>query len=89
MMDGIAKAEAIITMNISLQNNNRKELLFLLFQLKSTSRDGLLLLTSSQCDLTTGGAGVFPNKISSSSLKHGGQNCKRTFLMKEKRESIV
>ena len=73
-----------------------------LFQLKSGSRDGLLLLSSvADCDLESeagggggGGAGegcgggLFPNKISTSTLKRGAA-CKRTFLLKEKRESIV
>ena len=71
-----------------------------MFQLKSGSRDGLLLLSSvTDCDLESeagggGGAGegcgggLFPNKISTSTLKRGAA-CKRTFLLKEKRESIV
>ena len=65
--------------------------------MKSGIRDGLLLLTTSECDMdevsgegSVGeGAGVlFPNKISTSTLKRGA-SCKRTFLLKEKRESIV
>ena len=65
--------------------------------MKSGSRDGLLLLTTSECDMdeVSGGGSVgegagvlFPNKISTSTLKRGA-SCKRTFLLKEKRESIV
>ena len=41
------------------------------------------------CSLGEGCAGgLFPNKISTSTLKRGAA-CKRTFLLKEKRESIV
>jgi len=54
---------------------------------KSSSRDGLLLLSSSDCDMEDP-INVFPNKISSSTLKRGSSS-KRTFLLKEKRESIV
>ena len=32
---------------------------------------------------------VFPHKISTSTLKRGSAGAKRTFLLKEKRESIV
>ena len=57
------------------------------FQKKSSSRDGLLLLSSSDCDMEDP-INVFPNKISTSTLKRGSSS-KRTFLLKEKRESIV
>jgi len=60
-----------------------------ILSLKSGSRDGLLLLTSSDCEVDDGsGQGMFPSKISTSTLKRGS-SCKRTFLLKEKRESIV
>ena len=79
------------------------------FQMKSSSRDGLLA-HSSGCDMNDddggsiiehhpGGGGiglhmddpvnVFPHKISTSTLKRGNAGSKRTFLLKEKRESIV
>ena len=75
----------------------------LMFQMKSSSRDGLLA-HSTGCDMNDddGGSGmgeqglhmddpvnVFPHKISTSTLKRGSAGSKRTFLLKEKRESIV
>ena len=55
-------------------------------QAKNSSQDGLLL-HSEDCDMEDP-SNVFPNKISSSTLKRGSSS-KRTFLLKEKRESIV
>jgi len=57
-----------------------------ILSLASGSRDGLLLLTSSEA--RDADSPLFPNKISTSTLKRGN-SCKRTFLLKEKRESIV
>ena len=74
-----------------------------MFQMKSSSRDGLLA-HSTGCDMNDddgeSGMGeqglhmndpvnVFPHKISTSTLKRGSAGSKRTFLLKEKRESIV
>jgi len=67
--------------------NQKKSTATSLLSIKSNSRDGLLLLNSSETDLEEVG-GLFPNKISTSTLKRGS-SCKRTYLLKEKRESIV
>ena len=57
-----------------------------LLQIKAGSREGLLQ-HSSDCDMEDP-INVFPNKISTSTLKRGAST-QRTFLLKEKRESIV
>lgn len=57
-----------------------------LLSIKSSSREGLLQ-HSSDCDMEDP-INVFPNKISTSTLKRG-TSTQRTFLLKEKRESIV
>ena len=70
--------------------------------MKSSSRDGLLA-HSTGCDMNLDDdegstmdvhhmedpVNVFPHKISTSTLKSGSSRSKRTFLLKEKRESIV
>ena len=69
--------------------------------MKSSSRDGLLA-HSTGCDMNLDEdegstlehhmddpVNVFPHKISTSTLKRGSAGAKRTFLLKEKRESIV
>jgi len=58
-----------------------------LISIKSSSRD--VLLQHSTCDMDEA-VNVFPTKISTSTLKRAGSTGnKRTFLLKEKRESIV
>ena len=73
--------------------------------MKSSSRDGLLAhSTGCDMNDDDGGGSiieqhqglhmddpvnVFPHKISTSTLKRGNAGSKRTFLLKEKRESIV
>lgn len=102
--DGVEECEEMMKSNKDYQDTDTSEFCqkksasgTSILSLKSGSRDGLLLLTTSECDMdeVSGGGSVgegagvvFPNKISTSTLKRGA-SCKRTFLLKEKRESIV
>ena len=88
--------QVVLLSSVLLLKSNVIIINFDIFQIKSDSRDGLLFLPP-DCDNDEISV-QFPNtssatsQLSTSTLKRNNNTsagCKRSFLMKEKRESIV